>query len=139
MNLIRRLGTEQGSSTVELIFVLPMLFLIMFGITEASRAWLTASIVNAAAREGARIGVRTPTVGAGNTFDPVPAVAQIDSILTASNLAAGASRAVTCAAPCVPGSPVTATVSVPFTSILPVLAAALGTVNITEAAVMRFE
>jgi Flp pilus assembly protein TadG len=139
MNLIRRLGTEHGSSTVELVFVLPMLFLIMFGITEASRAWLTASIVNAAAREGARIGVRTPPVGAGNTFDPGPAVAQIDSILTASNLAAGASRSVTCAAPCVPGSPVTATVSVPFTSILPVLAAALGTINITEAAVMRFE
>lgn len=138
MNHIRRLGAERGSSTVELLFVLPMLFLIIFGIVETTRAWLTASIVNAAAREGARIGVRTPT-GAGGGFDPGPAVTEIDAILTGSNLAAGASRSVTCAAPCLPGSQVTATVSVPFTSILPILAAALGTVNITEAAVMRFE
>lgn len=138
MNHIRNLGAERGSSTVELLFVLPMLFLIIFGIVETTRAWLTASIVNAAAREGARIGVRTPT-GSGGGFDPGPAVAEIDAILTGSNLAAGASRSVTCAAPCLPGSQVTATVSVPFTSILPVLAAALGTVNITEAAVMRFE
>lgn len=137
MNRSRRPGFERGSSTVELLFVLPLLFLIMFGIVEASRAWLTASIVNAAAREGARIGVRTPTVG--GTFDPAPALTQIDSILTGEGLATGSSRSVTCTAPCQPGSPVTATVSVPFTSILPILAAAIGTINVTETAVMRFE
>jgi hypothetical protein len=54
-------------------------------------------------------------------------------------LAAGSSRSVTCAAPCQPGSQVPATVSVPFTSVLPVLAAAIGSVTITETAVMRFE
>ncbi|MGH7319454.1 MAG: TadE/TadG family type IV pilus assembly protein [Candidatus Rokuibacteriota bacterium] len=131
-------ASERGASTVELLFALPMLFLIIFGIVETSRAWLTASIVNAAAREGARIGVRTPT-GSGGAFNPGPALAEIDAILTQSDLAAGASRSVTCAAPCEPGSQVTASVSVPFTSILPVLDAALGTVNITETAVMRFE
>jgi Flp pilus assembly protein TadG len=139
MNLGLRRGSECGASTVELLFALPMLLLIMLGIVEASRAWLTASIVNAAAREGARIGVRTPAVGAGDTFDPGPAQAQIDSILIAMGLSAGSSRSVTCTAPCQPGSPVTATVTVPFTSILPVLATALGTVNMSETAVMRFE
>ena len=139
MNRSLRPGFERGSSTVELLFVLPLLLLIMFGIVEASRAWLTASIVNAAAREGARIGVRTPAVGAGNTFDPAPAQTEIDSILAGMSLTAGSSRSVTCAAPCLPGSQVTATVSVPFTSILPVMAAAIGTVTITETAVMRFE
>jgi len=123
---------------VELLFVLPMLFLIIFGIVETSRAWLTASIVNAAAREGARIGVRTPT-SSGGGFDAVPALAEIDAILTQSGLASGASRSVTCAAPCQPGSQVTATVSVPFTSVVAVLADAFGTVNIAETAVMRFE
>ena len=139
MNRHQRRDLERGSSTVELLFVLPLLFLMMFAIVEASRSWLTASVVNAAAREGARIGVRTPTVGAGNTFDPGPAQVEIDSILTGMNLAAGSSRSVTCAAPCQAGSQVTATVSVPFTSVLPVLAAAIGTVTITETAVMRFE
>ncbi|HET9491397.1 MAG TPA: TadE/TadG family type IV pilus assembly protein [Methylomirabilota bacterium] len=138
MNEVRARNGQRGSSTVELLFTLPMLFLIMFGVVEASRAWLTASIVNAAAREGARIGVRTPTL-TGDAFNPAPAEAEIDAMLTGLNLSAGASRSVTCAAPCLPGSPVTATVSVPFTSILPILDAALGTVNITEAAVMRFE
>jgi TadE-like protein len=129
---------ERGSSTVELLFALPMLFLVMIGIVEASRAWLTASVVNAAAREGARTGVR-PGVFGGTTFDPGPALAEIDSILSGMGLSAGSSRSVTCGAPCQPGSPVTATVSVPFTSILPGLAAALGPVNITETAVMRFQ
>ncbi len=134
----RRLGAGRGSSTVELLFVLPLLFLIIFVIVEASRAWLTASIVNAAAREGARVAVRTPTDSAG-AFNPTPALVEIDSILGGTGLASGASRSVTCAAPCEPGSRVTATVSVPFTSIIPILDAAVGTVNVTETAVMRFE
>ena len=138
MNRYRRPGFERGSSTVELLFALPLLLLMMFGIVEASRAWLTASLVNSAAREGARIGVRTPALGTGNTFDPGPAQTEIDSMLAGMSLTAGASRSVTCAAPCLPGSPVTATVSVPFTTFLPV-PAALGTLTITETAVMRFE
>lgn len=139
MNRDRRTGRERGSSTVELLFVIPILFLMFAAIFECSRAWLTVSLVTSAAREGARVGVRTPTTGTNNTFNAGPALAQIDSILSTAGLSAGASRSVACASPCQPDSQVTATVTVPFTTIIPAIDAALGTVNITETAVMRFE
>jgi Flp pilus assembly protein TadG len=139
LHLNRSAGGERGSSTVELLFVIPILFLMFAGIFECSRAWLTVSLVTSAAREGARVGVRTPTTGTNKTFDAAPALAQIDSILSAATLSAGASRSVACASPCQPDSQVTATVTVPFTTIIPALDAVLGTVNVTETAVMRYE
>jgi Flp pilus assembly protein TadG len=139
IRLNRSAGGERGSSTVELLFVIPILFLMFAAIFECSRAWLTVSLVTSAAREGARVGVRTPTTGPSQTFNAAPALAQIDSILSGVNLSAGATRSVTCASPCQPDSQVTATVSVPFTTIIPALDAALGTVSVTETAVMRFE
>lgn len=139
MNSGRQIRGERGSSSVELLFVIPILFLIFAGIFECSRAWLTVSLVASAAREGARVGVRTPTTGTNDTFDAAPALAQIDSILAAGALSTGATRSVTCAAPCKADSQVTATVTVPFTTIIPALSAVLGTVNIAETAVMRYE
>jgi Flp pilus assembly protein TadG len=135
----RTAGHERGSSTVELLFVIPILFLMFAGIFECSRAWLTVSMVASAAREGARVGVRTPTTGSNNTFNAAPALTQIDSILSGAGLSAGATRSVACASPCQPDSQVTSTVSVPFTTIIPALDAVLGTVNVTETAVMRYE
>lgn len=119
--------------------MIPILFLMFAAIFECSRAWLTVSVVTSAAREGARVGVRTPTTPPSNTFNAVPALAQIDSILSGTGLSTGATRSVTCAAPCQPDSQVTATVSVPFTTIIPAIDAVLGTVNVTETAVMRYE
>ena len=119
--------------------MIPILFLMFAGIVECSRAWLTVSLVTSAAREGARVGVRTPTTGASKTFNAAPALAQIDSILSTAGLSTGASRSVACASPCEPDSQVTATVTVPFTTIIPAIDAVLGTVNVTETAVMRFE
>jgi len=137
--LKRAAGGQRGSSTVELLFVIPILFLMFAGIFECSRAWLTVSVVNSAAREGARVGVRTPTTPPSNAFNAAPALAQIDSILSGMGLSAGATRSVTCAAPCQADSQVTATVSVPFTTIIPAIDAVLGTLNVTETAVMRYE
>ncbi len=139
IRLNRSAGGERGSSTVELLFVIPILFLMFAAIFECSRAWLTVSLVTSAAREGARVGVRTPRTGPSNTFNAAPALAQIDSILSGAGLSAGASRSVACASPCQPDSQVTATVTVPFTTIIPAIDAALGTVNVTETAVMRYE
>lgn len=131
---------QRGSSTVELLFTIPILFLMFAAICECSRAWLTVSLVTSAAREGARVGVRTPTTGgASKTFNAAPALTQIDSILATAGLSGGASRSVTCASPCQPDSQVTATVTVPFTTIIPAIDAVLGTVNVTETAVMRYE
>ena len=139
IHLNRRASRERGSSTVELLFVIPILFLMFAGIFECSRAWLTVSLVTSAAREGARVGVRTPTTGTSQTFNAAPALAQIDSILSTAGLSAGASRSVACASPCQPDSQVTATVTVPFTTIIPAIDAVLGTVSVTETAVMRYE
>ena len=135
----RKLGGERGSSTVELVFVIPILFLMFMGIFECSRAWLTVSVVTSAAREGARVGVRTPTTAPTSTFNAAPALAQIDSILSGAGLSAGATRSVACPSPCQPDSQVTSTVSVPFTTIIPAVDAVLGTVSVTETAVMRYE
>jgi Flp pilus assembly protein TadG len=137
--LKRSAGRQRGSSTVELLFVIPILFLMFAAIFECSRAWLTVSVVTSAAREGARVGVRTPTTPPSNVFHAAPALAQIDSILSGMGLSAGATRSVTCASPCQPDSQVSATVTVPFTTIIPAIDAILGTVSVTETAVMRYE
>jgi len=50
---------SRGQSVVEFALVLPLLFLIVFGITEFGRAWLQMNILTTAAREGARLAVVT--------------------------------------------------------------------------------
>ncbi|MCH7549035.1 MAG: pilus assembly protein [Candidatus Krumholzibacteriota bacterium] len=50
---------NRGQAIIEFAFVLPMLLLVLFGITEFGRAWMTANILTAAAREGCRLAVVT--------------------------------------------------------------------------------
>jgi Flp pilus assembly protein TadG len=50
---------NRGQSVVEFALVLPLLLLILFGITEFGRAWMTQNILTSAAREGARLAVVT--------------------------------------------------------------------------------
>ncbi len=133
---------ERGSSTVELIVMLPVLLLVLFGIVELSRAWFTVNIATTAAREGVRAGVVSPT-SSGDVFDPTAAYARIDAILGAANLSAYSSRSVTCASPCTPGSQVSATVTVNFFTPIPLLESLLGSagapIAIQQTATMRYE
>lgn len=130
--------TDGGSSTVELVIVLPVLLLVLFGVMEVSRAWMTAGLVTAAAREAARTGAVTPTASPG-VFDPGPALARLNQVLAGGNLTA-TTATVTCTNPCVNGSLVTATVVVPFTTPVPLLQTAFsGLSNIQGTATMRFE
>jgi len=119
-----------------MLVVLPTLLLIFFGIMEFSRAWLMVNLVTTATREGARVGVVTPTL-AGNVFDAAPAEARIDQILI------GATRNVTCAAPCVTGSQVQARVQLSFSTFVPLLSTWLGTTQspiiIDRTTTMRYE
>lgn len=46
----------RGQSLVEFALVIPILLLLMVGIMEFSRAWMTQNILTSAAREGARVG-----------------------------------------------------------------------------------
>jgi len=123
----------RGTSTLEFVIVLPLLMLILFGGVELSRAWMTFNVVVAAAREGARVGVVT------SPFNATTAVARINAVLAGANLTS-ASASVTCAAPCGPDSQVTATVTVNFQTLFPVLLPMLpNPLPLTETAVMRYE
>lgn len=56
---------NRGNAVVEFAFVLPLLLLLCFGITEFGRAWMTKSVLTSAAREGARLAaVTAPDVAA---------------------------------------------------------------------------
>ncbi len=50
---------NRGQAVVEFAFVLPLLLLVCFGITEFGRAWMTMNIITSAAREGVRLAVVT--------------------------------------------------------------------------------
>ena len=50
---------NRGQSVVEFALVLPVILLVLFGITEFGRAWMTQNILTSAAREGARHAVVT--------------------------------------------------------------------------------
>ena len=123
----------RGVSTLEFIIVLPALLLIFLASVELSRAWLTLNLVTQAAREGARVGAFT------SPFSGSAAVNRINAVLAGGNLSSAAAT-VTCAAPCTPDSPVIATVTVNFATVVPLMLPMLaGPVAITDTAVMRFE
>lgn len=57
---------EKGQSLVEFALVVPMLLLVVFGIAEFGRAWMTKNILTGAAREASRLAVvRAPYGGVG--------------------------------------------------------------------------
>ena len=52
-------GNCRGNAVVEMALVLPILLLMVFGITEFGRAWMTVNVMHTATREGARLAVVT--------------------------------------------------------------------------------
>ena len=128
MRLMRRLGNQRGTSTLEFIVVLPMLLIIFLASLELSRAWLTANIATNAVREAARVGVVTPPPDPNNpTFNNGPALARMTEILDAANLTA-ASSSVTCSSTaCLPDAQVLASVTINFETVVPLFLPILGT------------
>jgi len=62
------LRQNRGQSVVEFALVLPLILLVLFGITEFGRAWMTMNILTSSAREGARIAaVTAPDIAVVNT------------------------------------------------------------------------
>jgi Flp pilus assembly protein TadG len=62
--LVSLARNSRGQSVVEFALVLPLLFVLVFGITEFGRAWMQMNLMTSAAREGARLAVVTaPDVG----------------------------------------------------------------------------
>jgi len=62
---------ELGQTLIETVFVLALLFLLILGIAEFSRAWYVKNSLNNAARIGARVGAVTPGLAA-ETDTPCP-------------------------------------------------------------------
>jgi len=61
-------NNRRGNAVVEMALVLPMLLLLVFGITEFGRAWMTVNVMHTASREGVRLAVVTgPDVTAVET------------------------------------------------------------------------
>ncbi len=131
---------QRGTSTLQFIVVLPILLLVFFAIMELSRAWLTVHITTTAAREGARVASVTPPDDGGG-FNTALALARINEILAAVNITPDAGGInVTCnAAPWVTGDQVTATVTVIFATVMPIILEILGAVVITRTTIMRYE
>lgn len=46
---------RRGNAVVEFAYILPLLLLLVVGITEFGRAWLTFNLMHTATREGARL------------------------------------------------------------------------------------
>ncbi len=75
---------KKGQSLVEFALVVPMLLLLVFGIAEFGRAWMTKNILTGAAREASRMAaVRAPY--GGETI----AISRANQILTSASIPIG--------------------------------------------------
>jgi Flp pilus assembly protein TadG len=71
----------RGQSLVEFALVIPMLLILMVGIMEFSRAWMTKNILTGAAREAARMyAVQNNTLAADVRADNVLRSASLDPL-----------------------------------------------------------
>jgi Flp pilus assembly protein TadG len=136
MKTLRRLLGQEGTSTLEMIVVLPTLLFIMFAAVELSRAWMTAHVATSAVREGARLAAVTPVAQ-----NPIGiATTRINEVLSSANLTPLTAPTVTCTpAPCAQDSRVDASVTVRFQTLFPVLLPMLQTKDISETASIRYE
>ena len=78
-SISNRLKDETGQNLIEFALVVPMLLLLVFGIAEFGRAWMTRNILTGAAREAVRVAV----VPAG-TIDA--ATTRADQILASAGI-----------------------------------------------------
>lgn len=116
---------------MEFVALLPTLLLVLLGLVEVARAWLTLEVVTAAAREGARAAV----VAAPDQF-LAAGIARIDQILGVGNW----TGSVTCSTtPCAPDAQVQASVTVTFQTVVPVILPMFSSLPIQQTAIMRYE
>jgi Flp pilus assembly protein TadG len=124
------LRKNDGNAVIEMALLLPILLLVIFGITEFGRAIMTTNILNSAAREGARL------AAISSVADTLSVQARVTEVLAAAN---------------VPPKEVTVqyfsannSVRVEVTSDFDVLSANVipvftGTIELSAAAVMHYE
>lgn len=116
-------GSEAGAAAVEFGLIMPILFLLIFGIFEFGRAYNAQVSLTGAAREGAR--------EMAITGDPVAAEAKV---IAAAALETAPTVAISPAS-CAPDTDVTVTAVSPINYTIPFFGN--GTWNVTGQAVMR--
>ncbi|HDS01097.1 MAG TPA: hypothetical protein ENO22_00090 [candidate division Zixibacteria bacterium] len=72
---------KKGNSIIEFALVLPILLLILFGITEFGRAIMVTNVLHTASREGARL------ASVSDLSDTVSIQTRVQEVLSASNVA----------------------------------------------------
>lgn len=79
----RMVRNERGQGLVEFALVVPMLLILVFGIAEFGRAWMTRNVLTGAAREAARIAA-VPVAGGGS--NNAAATTRASQLLTSAGI-----------------------------------------------------
>ncbi len=120
---------KEGQAVVEFALIMPILVVILFGIFEFGRLWMTMNILTGAAREGVRVAAVTAP-DAGLVQNAVQNIMQAANIMGTTITISGPNAA----------TEVTVTVQMNYTvvtgSIVPGLS---GTFQLTRSAIMRWE
>jgi len=125
---------ERGQSLVEFALVVPMLLLLVFGIAELGRAWMTKNILTGAVREAARIAA-VPVPGTTMGWNGPAATARGNQIL----VAAGIPPTVSVSDPGTENGDVIATVTYNFPVAIAGFIPGLGNIALTSTTTMRRE
>ena len=78
LKIFRR--NQKGNAVIEMALLLPLLLLVLFGITEFGRAVMTTNVLNTAAREGARLAVVSAL------SDTLSVQGRVNTVLAAANV-----------------------------------------------------
>jgi Flp pilus assembly protein TadG len=79
---------EKGQSLVEFALVVPLLLLLLIGIAEFGRAWMTKNILTGAAREAVRMAAVSPPTGMDNNTWNLAINARAVNILQSAGIVA---------------------------------------------------
>lgn len=122
--------TESGNAVIEFALILPLLLLVVFGITELGRALMTVNLLTSAAREGARVASVT---GADSTA----VTARVMQVLDAANITP-AENGITISGPDA-NKAITVTVETDFEILSAKILPVQGIIRLRGSTVMRFE
>ncbi len=78
--LLRRVVNTRGNAIIEFALVLPLLLLVIFGITELGRMVMTTNVLNTASREGARL------AAVSSISDSLAVYARVTEVLAAASI-----------------------------------------------------
>ena len=78
--LLQKIVNARGNAVIEFALTLPILLLVVFGITELGRMVMTTNVLNTASREGARL------AAVSSISDSLTVYARVAEVLTAAKI-----------------------------------------------------